>query len=84
MGDGSKLDTGLILNTQSFTIKECTLIVSIFIYKFGLICNIYMQRNLPVIYVSGKSMRKLKYHIEPYFVPSMSYKLHNWKNKTKF
>ena len=77
MGDGSKLGTSMILNTQSFTIKECSVIISIFIYKFGLNCNIFMQRGLPVIYITGKSMRRLKPHILPYFIPSMFYKLHN-------
>lgn len=55
MGDGGKLGTGLILNTLSFTLKECSLIISILIYKFGLKCYIYMQRGLPLIYITGKS-----------------------------
>lgn len=84
MGDGNKLGTVLILKSQSFSFKECTLIISVFIYKFGLDCNIYMQRNLPVIYISGKSMIKLAPKIKPYFIPSMLYILHTWKNKTKF
>ena len=84
MGDGSKSGTGIILNTQSFTIKECTFLISILIYKFGLNCNLYIQRGLPIIYISGKSMRKIKPMIIPYFTPSMYYKLHSWKNKTKF
>ena len=84
MGDGNKLGTGLILNTQSFTVKECTALISILNYKFGLQCNMYMQRGLPVIYITGKSMRRIKTQIMPFIIPSMSYKLHNWKNKTKF
>jgi hypothetical protein len=77
MGDGNKLGTGLILNTQSFTVKECTALISILNYKFGLQCNMYMQRGLPVIYITGKSMRRIKTQIMPFIIPSMSYKLHN-------
>jgi hypothetical protein len=76
MGDGSKLNTGIILNTQSFTIKECVQIISILIYKYNLVCNIYMQRNLPTIYISGKSMRKIQKNLLPYIIPSMRYKFH--------
>ena len=36
MGDGNKLGTGIILNTQSFSIKECVFVISILIYKFDL------------------------------------------------
>lgn len=77
MGDGSKNGTGLILNTQCFSIKECVQIIGILNYKYGLICNIFMQRNFPIIYITGKSMRNLKPHIFPYMIPSMHYKLHN-------
>jgi len=77
MGDGNKLGTGLVLNTQSFTIKECASLISILIYKYDLICNMYMQRGLPIIYISGKSMRKLSPNIMPFIIPSMQYKLHN-------
>ena len=77
MGDGNKLGTGLILNTQSFSLKECLQLISILNYKYGLTCNIFMQRNLPVIYIAGKSMRKLKPKVMPYILPSMVYKLHN-------
>lgn len=83
MGDGNKLGTGIILNTQSFTLYDCVRIVSVLSYKFEIICNIYSQRNKPIIYITGKSMRKLNPYISLYFVPSMLYKLHTWKYKTK-
>lgn len=76
MGDGNKLGTGIILNTQSFSIKECVFVISILIYKFELDCNLYMQRGLPIIYITGKSMRKIQPKLIPYFIPSMLYKLH--------
>jgi LAGLIDADG DNA endonuclease family protein len=75
MGDGTKSETGLTLQTQSFTVKECVFIISILMYKFNLKCSIHMQRNLPTIYISSKSMEQIKPKILPYFHNSMRYKL---------
>ena len=75
MGDGSKVGNALYLQTQSFTIKECVFIISVLIYKFDFICNIHMQRNQHVIYISAKSMKKIRGKLLPYFIPSMFYKL---------
>jgi len=36
MGDGTKSKKGLTLQTQSFTVKEVSFIISILIYKFNL------------------------------------------------
>ena len=63
MGDGTKSGTGLTLQTQSFTVKECAFIISIFIYKFNLKlnlklkCSLHMQRNKPTIYINRKTMK---------------------------
>ena len=59
MGDGSKSGTGIILQTQSFTVKKCVFILSILIYKFNLKCNLYMQNNKPTIYINSKSMKEI-------------------------
>ena len=75
MGDGTKSGTGLTLQTQSFTVKECVFIISIFIHKFNLKCSLYMQRNKPVIYIHSKSMKQIKPKLLPYFPVSMRYKL---------
>jgi LAGLIDADG DNA endonuclease family len=73
MCDGTK--TGLTLQTQSFTVKECVLIISILIHKFDLNCNIHIQRNQPTIYINSKSVLKIKPYLLPYFPISMLYKL---------
>jgi len=73
--DGSKAGKGIYLQTQSFTLKECAFIISVLIYKFDFTCNIHMQRNKPVIYISSKSIEKLKPKILPFLLPSMYYKL---------
>lgn len=75
MGDGTKSHKGLVLETQSFTVKEVSFIISILIYKFNLKCSLHMQRNQPTIYISSKSMTKIQPYILPYFCNSMRYKL---------
>ena len=75
MGDGTKVYKGITLQTQSFTVQECVFIISILIHKFDLKCSIHMQRNQPTIYISSKSMVKLRPLILPYLCNSMMYKL---------
>lgn len=75
MGDGTKTYKGITLQTQSFTVQECTFIISVLNYKFNLKCNIHMQRNQPTIYISSKSVKKLKPNILSYFCSTMKYKL---------
>uniref|UniRef100_UPI0030E2DC9C LAGLIDADG endonuclease n=1 Tax=Daedaleopsis nitida TaxID=1140402 RepID=UPI0030E2DC9C len=75
MGDGSKSGNAIILQTQSFTVKECVFIISILIHKFNLNCSLHMQRNQPTIYISSKSIKKIKSKLYPYFLSSMYYKL---------
>ena len=75
MCDGSKAGNAIYLQTQSFTIKECVFIISILIYKFNLDCNIHLQRKQPTIYISAKSMKKIRSNLLPFFISSMVYKL---------
>ena len=75
MGDGTRVNKGLTLQTQSFTLQECVFIISILIYKYDLKCSIHMQRNQPTIYISSKSMKKLRPLILPFMCTSMKYKL---------
>jgi hypothetical protein len=75
MSDGTKSGNAIYLQTQSFTIKECAFIISVLIHKFDLSCNIHLQRKQPVIYISAKSMKKIRNKLISYFIPSMYYKL---------
>ena len=75
MGDGTKVYKGLTLQTQSFTVKECVFIISILIHKFNLKCSLHMQKNQPTIYISSKSMEKLRPLILPYICSTMRYKI---------
>ena len=79
MGDGTKSNMGLTLQTQSFTIKEVVFIISVLIYKFNLKCSIHVQRNQPTIYISSKSIKEIQPKILPYICNSMRYKLYGYK-----
>jgi LAGLIDADG DNA endonuclease family len=75
IGDGTKSGNGMVLQTQSFTIKDWVFIISVLMHKFDLNCSLYMQRNQPTIYINSKSMKKIKHKLIPYFPISMQYKL---------
>lgn len=76
MCDGTRNGTAIILQTQSFTIPAGgVFIINILMHKFDLKCQrSCMQRNQPTIYISCKSMKKLKPYILPYTINSMKYK----------
>jgi len=76
MAYGTKSNMGLILQTQSFTVKEVVFIISVLIYKFNLKCSIHMQRNQPTMYISSKSMTRFNLKYLPYICNSMRYKLY--------
>ena len=58
------------------SIKEIrNFIISILIHKFNLKCSIHLQKNRPTIYISSKSIKKLRPFILPYMCDSMVYKL---------
>jgi heme/copper-type cytochrome/quinol oxidase subunit 1 len=82
-GDGSYVKGGgLYLNTQSFSISDNLRLIEVLSLKFSCKCKIHMQRNLPVIYISARSMNKLVPILTPYFPKGMRYKIINTKSAT--
>lgn len=75
MGDGSFTGGGIILNLQSFTVKELVTLINIFKIKFNLDCVLHKSRNHYVIYINVKSIKLLYPHIKEYIIPSMRYKI---------
>ena len=78
MADGTRTYGGLTLQVQSFTIQEVVFIINVLIIKFDIDCSIHYQRSQPVIYIKTKSMNKIRVHLDPYILPSMKYKIHNY------
>jgi hypothetical protein len=77
MGDGSRTRHGLILCTDSNTLKDVILLINILIIKFDLKCTLREHRkNQFRIYISEQSMNKLRSLVKPYMIESMLYKIH--------
>lgn len=77
MGDGSFVKGGgLYLHTQSFSLQECVFIMNVLYIKFRLHTSLHKQRNLPVIYITFKSIKALYPYINTYIIPSMHYKFY--------
>ena len=75
-GDGQKRSQGLVLCTDSYSIKEVVILVNVLIIKYNLICYIRENnKNQYRIYISEKSMDKLREIVLPYMDNSMLYKI---------
>jgi hypothetical protein len=77
MGDGAKLNKGLVLCTDSFTLQEVIRLQNVLLIKYNIESTIQGWRNgRPRIYILQESMPKLINLIKPHILPSMLYKLH--------
>lgn len=74
-GDGTRGTSGILLQTQSFTIKENVFIINVLMIKFQIKSSIHMQRNQPIIYIKSESMPILRKLVSPYLHSSMMYKI---------
>lgn len=77
IGDGTyvKKGGGIYLQTQSFTIIDNVRLMNVLMIKFDCKCTMHIQRGLPVIYISSKSVKKLTPLLLPHMISSMYYKL---------
>jgi hypothetical protein len=78
MGDGKYVKSGgLILCTDSFTLKEVLLLMNVLIIKYDFKCSLHQPApNSYRIYISKTSMAKLQDLVLPYMVKNMLYKIH--------
>lgn len=75
-GDGQKREYGLVLCTDSYTIQDVVRLVNVLIIRYNLIC--FIRENNPNqyrIYISEKSMDKLRAIVLPYMDTTMLYKI---------
>jgi len=75
MGDGSKRNKGIVLCTDSFSLKEVILLINILFIKFDLNCTIHNDCNKYRIFINKISFKKLLVHIKPYFTNNFLYKI---------
>lgn len=90
MGDGSKSKNGLILCTDSFSLKEVILLMNILKLKFDIDSTIQYRQNYYIqdrkmksnkgekiarIYINGQNYNKIKNEISPFFTKDFLYKL---------
>jgi len=74
MGDGT-YNSGVRIQTESFTLEDVVLIINVLIIKFNLECSIHYQRNYPIIYIKSKSIKKNLHNILPFMCEEMKYKV---------
>jgi len=80
MADGT-YNSGVRIQTDSFTIKEVVFILNILIIKFNLECSLHFQRGNPIIYIKSKSLKRNLDNILPFMHDSMKYKILGKKYK---
>lgn len=81
MDDGGKLDynknsvnNSIVLNTQSFTDNEVSMMSKQLAEKFNLETSIRTNKNKKIIVISHNSYSTIKTLINPYIIPAMRYK----------
>jgi len=75
MCDGVSNQYGLTLCTDAFTCQDVGRLINILIIRYNLDCRMHFNRGKPRIYISAKSMNKLRLIVDPYVIPFSAYKL---------
>jgi hypothetical protein len=76
MDDGTFRGSGLTIYTNSFTLSEVNLLISILRYKYNIECNLHLnKKKQPTIYITSKGLKILIPLILPYIRLEMRYKL---------
>lgn len=74
-GDGSKLNQGITLCTNSFSLEEVVLLINILIIKFNINPTIHKDNKNYRIYIKKSDLDKIRPHILPYFEKHFLYKI---------
>jgi TRAP-type mannitol/chloroaromatic compound transport system permease small subunit len=88
MGDGSKSGKGIIICTDSFTLKEVVILMNILLIKYNIHSTINYntsispydllkekKRKAPRIYINGENLDKIRPFIKPYILDCFLYKI---------
>jgi hypothetical protein len=81
MDDGGKLDytknkgKGIVFNTHSFSEEEVKQMCIELKEKFNLNSKMKINKNKPIIMISGRDYEKFLNLIDPFIISSMRYKL---------
>lgn len=76
MGDGSIERHGLIISTDLYKIKDIVRLINVLIIRYRLKCTLrYHKPTQPRIYISEKSMPKLRTIVKPHMHYSMAKKI---------
>lgn len=75
MCDGAWTHQGLILCTDSFTIKDVVTLMNVLLIKYNIISSLHKAAGYPRIYIVSKEIHKLKNIINEHIIPFSRYKL---------
>lgn len=79
MGDGKSRTSGLVLCTNSFTVKDVVRLMNVLIIRYRIECLLRLKKQNNkveyLIYIRQASMPILRSIVTPYLHPSMYYKL---------
>jgi hypothetical protein len=78
MGDGSSQRHGLIICTDSLTLKDVVRLINVLIIRYRLVCSLrHHSITQTRIYIKQSSMPLLRTIVIPHMCSSMLYKLEN-------
>lgn len=75
MGNGSKRNKGIILCTDSYSIKEIIILMNILKIKFDIDTSIYMNNGYPRIYINELNFLLIRDKLLPHFNNHFLYKI---------
>ena len=81
MGDGVAITSGLLICTDSYSIKDTVRLLNVLIIRYELECTLRIsKKNQYRIYIRQNSMASLVKVVSPYMHHSMLYKVKSWLN----